>query len=263
MLGSRRRGPHSSPAIADPIGTIAMQLIDGLRRLFRRGTAPVQIDVAGETGENGGDSSAPDGRDGGLSVVHRRPKRSLSELQQSYDEIMGLVRRIGDHLDGQTRRTETLVSLMERLPPALDALPELGRHNARLLEMLNDHLGQERQRDATLNDTLSQLGRSSDQQTEVLGLLQQQFDTTARASEQMTHTLGDFSDALSTLATSNGRSTELLSNLSRSTQERESTLIEMMQRTQRWMIGAVAAAGALALAAVAVALWVLLRGGGA
>lgn len=244
-----------------------MPFMEELRRLFTRSPkprTPVGIDLTGtqaeglSNGSGGDDVQRSRTAEDSLAPVHRR-KPTLTEIQQNYDEVMGLVRKIGDHLDAQTQRTEKLVSLMERLPEAIDALPEMHRQNARLLEALSEHLAHSRKREETLNSTLDKLGEASGHQTEVLGLLQQQFDSSTRSAEQMTQTLTGFNETLANLAQNNSRSTEALTQLMRTTEQRESQLIDIFGRTQKWMIGLLAGVGLLTIAAIVIAVIAITR----
>jgi len=236
-----------------------MPLMQDIRRFFRgKKQKPVEIDLTGTQAgglaasvrepaeEASGSHAAP------LSTRTGRTK-TIGELQRGYDEVLGLVRKIGDHLDAQTERTERMMQMMEHLPQAIDALPEINRQNARLLDILSDHLTQTKEREQALNDTLRRLGDASDHHTDVLSVLQQQLDTNHRASEQMTETLGSFREALTNLAETNNRSTEILSRITESSDERESKLTAMFQQTQRWMIAVGGTVGALAMIAIILA----------
>lgn len=205
-----------------------MAMLEGIRKLFR-GKKPVAIDISDESSDEGAviDRSTE-------LAVDRKPKRSLAELQQGYEEVMGLVRKVGDHLESQAQRTDQLLSLMERLPQALDALPEINRQNARLLETLTEQLHQSKNREAALNETLKALGTSSAQQTEVLGLLQRQFDISTQAAEKMSHTLSSFSEALANLADTNNRSADVLAKIVESASQRENQMATMLTRSARW-----------------------------
>jgi len=251
-----------------------MPLLQDIRRFFTgKRRKPVEIDLTGTQAEGLSQSAnaSPNGREdepdrdssaeGHLARLAPRTSRAktMNELQRGYDEVIGLVRKIGDHLDSQTERTERMMSMMERLPQAIDALPEINRQNARLLDILSDHLTQSKDREQALNDTLRRLGDSSDHHTEVLSVLQQQLDTNHRASEQMTETLGSFREALTNLAETNNRSTELLSRITEASDERESKLTMMFQQTQRWMIAVGGTVGALALIAIILAILAIMQ----
>lgn len=232
-----------------------MPMLDGIRNLFRGRKEPVAIDLSDEDRLHA-EVVDHGGADGNALVAERRPKRSMAELQQGYEEVMGLVRRVGDHLDAQAKRTEKLLTLMERMPQALDALPEINRQNARLLEAISEHLSQSKNRETALNDTLRSLGESSSQQTEVLGLLQRQFDISTQSAEKMTETLGNFSEALSNLAATNNRSTDVLSRIVDAADERESRMASMVSRSERWnwVIVGLLSLGVLILAIIGIGL---------
>lgn len=250
-----------------------MPLMDEIRRMFKRTKKqqPVKIDLT-ETQTNGlhrnGDTANGDGDEAAeahanstsqLAPARSGRGRSVAELQRGYDEVMHLVRKISDHLDTQTERTERMMQWMEHMPQALEALPEVSRQNARMIEILKEHLSHINERDSSLNGTLSRLGDSSQHQTEVLGLLQQQLDNSSRSAEQMTETLGSFREALGNLANTNNRSTEILANVVRASEERESTLTAMFERTQRWMIVAAILIGTLAVGAIVLSAMAIIK----
>src|SRR5690606_35266923 len=107
------------------------------------------------------------------------------------------------------------------------------------------HLMHSRERDETLGQALKQIHSSTGHQAQTLQLLQKQFDTGRDSAERMTETLGSFSSALTGLAENNNRSTEVLSGLLRSTEQRESQLVETIRRMQRWTLGLLISVGAL------------------
>lgn len=254
-----------------------MPLLQDIRRFFTgKGKKPVEIDLTGTQAEALAGSSATsdrNGRDGEgeaepepdgarpLTRIsqHGSRSKSMNELQRGYDEVIGLVQKIGNHLDAQTERTERMMSMMEHLPQAIDAIPEINRQNARLLDILSDHLTQTKDREQTLNETLRRLGDSSDHHTEVLSVLQQQLASNHRASEHMTETLGSFREALTNLAETNNRSTDILSRITEASEQRESKLTMMFQQTQRWMIAVGGTVGVLALAAIILAILAITR----
>jgi len=237
-----------------------MTLLSDVRRIFGR-KRPVAIDLTGtqaeplskQLGANMG-GGAPG------STIEPKPTRlRFTPDGRSNEEVLGLVRKIGDHLDAQTRRTEQVLRLMDRVPQALDALPEINRQNTRLMEALHEHFSQAKRREHALNDTLSMITETSGRQTDVLGLIQQQLDTSSRTTAQFGETLDELRHALGGLAESNNRSAEILANLADERTEREMVLATALARTQRWMIMAVCCCGITSLAAIAVAAVALLR----
>lgn len=224
-----------------------MPMLDRVRKLFGN-RKPVAIDLS----EDEQASQA-------LAATEQPPsrQRSLAQLQQGYDEVMGLVRKVNDHLDAQTQRTEQMLEMVEKLPAALEAIPEINRQNARLIELVSEHLREGKRRDNELNQSLEKLSSSSTQQTEVLGLLQQQFDASTQSSQQMTETLGSFSKCLSDLAATNNRSTDILSKIVQENEQREVRMAEMARRSDRWNWAIISTLiiGVLLLAGIGITLW--------
>lgn len=242
-----------------------MPILQDLRGLFTR-RKPVEMDISGTQAAalaertRWDDASAP-------SLIHEaplerrngKPKPSTSELPQRIDEVMGLVRQIGSHLEAQNKQTDQLLEHLERLPRALDALPEINRQNARLIEIVSEHLDHARRREGALNDTLSGLSESATRQTEVLGLLQQQLDTNSHATETLVDHLGGFREALGDLAATNERTAKMLGHLSSSSERRENELSAMLASTQKWMMAAMIGCAATSATAIIVAAIALFR----
>lgn len=226
-------------------------LKERVRTLFRR-RKPVEIDIS-ETG------AGASGSDRATGLIESKPSRTRSATERAQEEVLALVRRIGDHLDGQTTRTERLLEVMDRLPQALDALPEINRQNARLLESLHEHFGQAKRREEAMNSVLGSLTETSVRQTDVLGLVQQHLDANSQSAATLSASLDTLHRGLSDLAESNSRSTLVLERISNAAAEREMDLSRTLGRTQRWMIVAVAFCGAASVMAIIVAVMALVK----
>lgn len=239
-----------------------MPLLEDVRSMFRRRRRSIAMDLTdtqagGLAGANDQLEPTADGDDAGANIHLVEPKPVRARGGQ--DEIMGLVRRIGEHLDSQSERTERLLNVVDRLPQALDALPEINRQNARLLESLHDHFAQTQRREEMLGSAMSTISETSGRQTEVLGLVQQQLDSNRETASTLGTTLETLQHAIGNLAESNGRSAQVLARMSETAAERENELSTTIARTQRWMICAVFVCGAASVIAVAVAVFSLLR----
>jgi hypothetical protein len=217
-----------------------MQLLQDVRRLFRRRHQPVEIDLDGTQAERlaMAMSASRTEVEEDSSAIEVGTGHDCSE-DQSTAEAASLVRSISEHLQGQTERTERLLSLLDRVPQALDALPEIGRLNAGVLEALHDHLAQGKRRDETLSATLIRMSESTERQAEVLGLIQQQIDASRASTERLTEPLGELRSALEGLSKSNQQATEVLKSMWGAADRREIALTQALTHTQRWLIGAV------------------------
>jgi hypothetical protein len=255
-----------------------MGLMSGIRNLFKR-SDPVMVDLSGtqaqrlaaavrsSAGEH--DDAARFDEAGALMIEHKPTTvaagsggpRSLAELQRGYEEVMQVVRRVSDHLDSQSERTARITEVLERLPDVIDALPELNRHNTRLLDLLGDHLERTKTRDGAINAALARLTDNCGQQTEVLGLIQQQLDGNRQSSLRMADALGDFRTALADMNATGNRSVATLAQLAQSSGEREARLLLHLGVMRRWLVTAVVCLLLTLLAALAAAAWMAWRSG--
>ncbi len=230
-----------------------MPLLHDLRSMFGRRKGPARdLPRPGFGVTRAGDG--PEGKSGDrtdLDLVEPKP------AGRGQDDVMSLVERIGGHLDGQTERTTRLLTLMERLPQALDALPEINRQNARLVESLHEHLVQSKRREETLNTLLDTITGTSSRQTDVLGLVQHHLDTSSQATENLSGTLEALNTALGEISESSAGSARILKTVTETAERRESELFTTINRTQLWMIGAVCFCGAISIVAVVVAVLAL------
>jgi len=204
----------------------------------------------------------PTGRESSRAMVTVEPKPSRKTLEKESSatkaDLPSLIRRIDQHMEGQSERAEQLLTLMERMPTALESIPEMNRNTHRMLETINDAQHHARQRDVTLNSTLDRIGSASERHTEVLGLLQQQLDASEQATIRISDTLGEFRQVLSDMSSSTSQQVDVLSRMARATEKRELRITTTLARTQKWMIAAMIFCGLVTLAALGVAVVVLL-----
>lgn len=180
--------------------------------------------------------------------------RSMAELQRSYDQVMQLVGRIGDHLDAQSERQERMDALMQRLPSLLESLPEMCRQNDQLVRLLDKHLEQTGRREQMVNESIDSLGDAAREQAETLGAVREQLAVNDRTAQTTAATLSDFRAALTDIGATNHRATDVLTGLAEAAERRESTLEASLARTQKWMIAAIACCGVAVIAALAIAI---------
>jgi chromosome segregation ATPase len=243
---------------------MALLQVPDIRKLLRRrkGRSPITEVVTQadglkrsgfETGASEDGAARPIATVEPKMAVSASKSRSAAELQRSYDQVMTLVRRIGDHLDAQAERQERLDVVVEKLPAAMDALPEITRQNQRMIDLLAGYLERADDREQTLQGALERLGGSARQQSEMLGLLHQQMQASGETSRIMADTLGDFRTTLGDLGESNRRAVDVLADMAAAADRRESKLEMILGRTQKWMIAALVCCGAAAVTALLIA----------
>lgn len=228
-----------------------MALLTDVRRFIGKKRKIKTVSLNGTQAERLADAPASksDKSEQDLAMIEPKPIKS----RDMQEDVVAMIRRIGEHLDAQSGRTERLIELMERLPPALEALPEINRQNTRLLDVLTDHLDQVRTREDALNATLSRLGEATSQQTETLTQVREELDRGTELSGRMTDTLGSFRETLTQLTETNTQSASVLTGMADTMHAREERMAQALTRTNRWMIAALAGCALVAGAAAVLA----------
>ncbi len=225
-----------------------MPLLRDVRSLFRRKSRSTDVNI-GDAHARSLARMAEPGNGTDLRTIE--PKTSEQSLRDP-QAVVELLDRLGEHLRDQTEHSGRIIELLDRLPDALDALPDISRQNAGMLEVLHEQSAQSKRSAETLNTTLNKVGQATGQQAEVLGLIQQQLDTSSQRTTQMVETLTDMRQGLGDLAESNTRFAETLTKISQTSAKRESDLRTALGQTQRWLIIIAACCAAASLTAILV-----------
>lgn len=204
---------------------------------------PVRMDV-GEEVEGGEIASV---QQGAAPTPVRSKQEMIAELQKNYSEVLDLVRKMSAHLDSESERTARLMIIVERIPDALDALPELREQTRRMVEALRESSDQSRTRDEHVQDAMAHIRARLDD---------------ARESEtHLVGTLTEFRGSLREMATSSERSSVALTAMNERNAARERELAQVLTLTRRWVIAAVAIGATGVLAAAGAVVFVLLQRG--
>jgi len=170
----------------------------------------------------------------------------LSELQKNYAEVMELIRKVSTHLDEQSERSERLLAIAERIPEAIDALPELRTQNAEILVALRDAAEAARARDERAATTLDRLGDRLEE---------------ARESDRvLVGTMAEFRGTLREMADSSERTGATLSEMNQRNAAREQELTNILQLTRRWITIATVVGVVLVMVATAAIIIMVARG---
>lgn len=249
--GATRR-PHDSGEGAPP---------DPGARRFLTPETPVSVEPPTREDEEdedllpvaGGDDADPDAetralteRRGGRLMGGKAKQELFEELRRNYAEVLELVRKVDGHLDLQQQRSERLLQIAERIPEALATLPELRKQNDRVI------------------DALDRIAETADMQTQYAEGASRNLDRAcdhlergAAAQESLTGSLDEFRTAVHEMSGAQSRVSDTIESVQRNADERAARLAESIERSQRWIIIAVAMSavgllGAIALAVVAI-----------
>ncbi len=195
-----------------------------------------------ETGE-----PAPSTDPGRAPVLAPRNRQELvRELQKNYAEVVNLVRKVDDHLDTQSHRSERILELAERSARNMDVLPELVEQNRRVADALNDLI--ELTRDARtrndaavdrLNKTAVQQLEAGQRQTAALQSMQSAIHRSNEAEQEMARSISGFNETLTDMSHSTRDLGETIAQLRETDAEREAELARLVSNSQKWLVAAV------------------------
>lgn len=154
---------------------------------------------------------------------------------RSYEQVLGLIDRIGSHLELQAERSERVIKLLERIPEALEALPAIRANSEALLQAMASHLKVQEQRDERLQVVLGDISANSSRQTDVLGMIEQRMDASQKSEAELASTLTDFRQTLMDMGETNSKSIQVLSELTKLNQRRQDDILGLMKRQNKMM----------------------------
>lgn len=203
---------------------------------------------------------------GGLLSLLPGAKRdaAIAELRRGYDEVILLTRSMRTHMERQGERGDRLLDIMERLPAALQALPETNRNQVRMLEAIQVHLEQYGKQSGKLNEAIITMANATRHQSQVLDAMHQQFEATRDNEQQHFESMNVMNSTLQRMSVSSDASVDTLRHISESGQRSEHRMADLIERNTQHMTKMMIASGVLifiALSAVAYAIFVLSRKG--
>ncbi|TVQ59357.1 MAG: hypothetical protein EA379_10935 [Phycisphaerales bacterium] len=193
-----------------------------------------------------GAPGSDDADDRGALATPRNKQELIVELQKNYTEVLELVRKVNTHLDRESERTAKLMTIVERIPDALDALPELRDQTKRAVETLRESSEQSARRDEKVQSALTHI--------------RDRLDDARETETHLVGTLTEFRGSLQDMAHSSERSSGAIAAMNERNALRDKELADMLNLTRRWVVAALVI-GALGVAAAIVAIaFILTRG---
>ncbi len=186
----------------------------------------------------------------------RQRDEAIAELQRGYSEVIDLARAVRTHMETQSERSERMVGLMDRLSQSMQALPESGRNQSRMLEALQNHIDVQARQSGDLNETMRGLSRHGEHQAQVLGVIQQQLDANHDTDREMLGSIGRLNETMGRINESNHASVSVLKNMADQGATVDRHMQELITRNQRHMTTLSVATWAIAAAVIGVAAWV-------
>jgi len=212
---------------------------------------------SGETASNGvhagRQSLATGDAADGLPPI-RNKQELLSELRRNYSEVVGLVRKVDQHLDQQSRRSGRMLELAEDANTKMDALPRLADSTDRIAESVAQLTELIRDNGASSDEAAKRIGQTATHQLECLqqqtAALTQMQATIHRSSEtdaELAERIKGFGDTMGDMSRSTEELGTAIKTMRETDAERERELSEMLARSQKWLVVGVGVFGVLAL----------------
>lgn len=180
------------------------------------------------------------------AIAPKSKNEIIADLQKNYTEVMELIRKVSTHLDRESERSERLMEIAERIPAALDTLPELRAQNEEMLRALREAASDASRRDQAASQTLERLGDRMDEARE--------------SDQQLVGTMAEFRGTLREMADSSEKTGQTLSVMNERNAAREQELHNILQLTRRWITIATIVGVVLVMVATAAVLMLAARG---
>ncbi|MCG3137039.1 MAG: hypothetical protein HJJLKODD_00880 [Phycisphaerae bacterium] len=137
-------------------------------------------------------ATEPDGEVAGTPVrptrhllPWRRQEETLQQLRRGYDEVLNLVGSISQHLASQDQRGAQLVQLLDRLQHQFEELPTAARQTSSAVAQLALQAEAHTRHTQAMATALGDLPRAAAAQTEMLGVISAQLQSSNLATQQL------------------------------------------------------------------------------
>ena len=193
----------------------------------------------------------------GLFPLSRRGnKQALLQLEQGYRKLTGLVDSIHRHLEARDERSRRVADALAQMARTVAQLPPAAQGQRDQLASVAEQLECSNRRLAGWDSTLKRVPELIEAQRETLSAVGEQFEASRSTNARVAESVADFSKAVGALEQTYGASVDTLKDLQRSLDNREERMTDMLaaqnRRFSRLLIGAVALAAALWIAALIV-----------
>ena len=124
---------------------------------------------------------------------------SLEKLQVGFDELIGQLRAINEHLNHQVTRHEDLMSRIDRLPNLMESFPAVAENQKQLTQQLLEQLKATGAKEQQFIETIEKIPTETSKQTNALADINHQLAAAADTDVQMTDGFNKFNETLDKL----------------------------------------------------------------
>jgi len=212
------------------------------------------------------DDLADDDVSDALPALNTRKGKAemLNQLRKNYDEVLGIVRKVDQHLDDQARRSERMLEIAERTATHLEKLEHLGPMSERtaqmadamteLVKVTQNGNDQAASTGADLMKAASEQLEAQRAQTSTLREVKDSVDRVGEADRDMADSIKGFTDTIGGVKTATNELGVAITSMRENDAERERELAQIVAKSQRWLIVTVVVVGVVAVGALAAVL---------
>ena len=172
----------------------------------------------------------------------RNKQELIEELHRNYREVLGLVRKLDNHLDDARARSETIAEVSKRyeeLAPAIEHLPREIRDaaetiNADLRRAVGDEGNATRELLDRIESAIVHVGTDIERSTNQQG--------------QLVQTMAEFRESLLDLSRSSTAACEAVRDFEQRAVERDNAMLGQIRQTRFWLIGLTVGVGVIGVA---------------
>ena len=199
----------------------------GQKPPVRKSIAPdVEVQPPPKSSGGSGQNLPTVQRQGWVSKVLGRSRRDqqIQTLQSGYVEMLDMMRSITNHLDRQAQGQDQLLKTLDHFPDAVEGLRNVGK--------------------------------ATEQQTEVLGMVRTQLETNAAHEHEIIKSMEGFNKTLNLMDETSRNTASTIGDLVESTRDSEDELRAMLERSEKRSALLTGILGVIGLLAIGSALYV-------
>jgi len=133
------------------------------------------------------------------SVTSLERRESVEKLEEGFNQLVGQLAKINEHLNQQLTQHEELMSRVRELPQLLDSLPTAVENQKALTQELLEQLKSTAAKDRQFIEAVEQVPAETARQTDVLTTINHQLAAAAETDVQFTGSFNKFRDTLDRL----------------------------------------------------------------
>lgn len=169
-------------------------------------------------------------RRGGFFGSSRASEQSIQKLSEVVVSITQLMSTIRDNLERQNSRQDELLSLMARLPEALEQLPESHRLHGETLKAIYQQLGQQNASQEKLGEILSKMNETGGEQRKLIDSLNDQLDGLRQTDASISDNLVSVGTAMQSLSKTSQSSANVLERIQGNIDARNAAIEQILAR---------------------------------